>query len=178
MWCHLLISSLSEIDKQAAEHGNPDLVYDVQVTIADVVVYMKHQIHNAQQKQAKAMAINLLDEESAFWLEDCQKVLPSKFGQGQKEYFGKKGMTLHVVIFFLDSNGDLQKNVYPTTIYRCDQGITDSLSIVNLLLDNLHKDLPKVKDLYPKSDNAESYHGNSYTQALYVMCKDKGFPLK
>ena len=179
MWCHLLISSLSEIDKQAAEHGNPDLVYDVQVTIADVVAHMKHQIHNAQRKQAKAMAINLLDEEYTFWLEDCQKVLPSKFGQGQKEYFGKKGMTLHVdVIFFLDSNGDLQKNVYPTTIYRCDQGITDSLSIVNLLLDKLHKDLPKVKDLYPKSDNAESYHRNSYTEALYVMCKDKGFTLK
>ena len=69
MWCHLLISSLSEIDKQAAEHGNPDLVYDVQVTIDDVVVYTKHQIHNAQQKQTKAMAINLLDEESAFWLD-------------------------------------------------------------------------------------------------------------
>ena len=89
--CYLLLSSLSEIDKQAAEHGNPDLVYDVQVAIADVVAYMKHQIRDAQQKQVKAVAINLLDEESAFWLKDyCQKVLPSKFREGQKEYFGKK----------------------------------------------------------------------------------------
>ena len=100
--CHLLLSSLSEIVKQAAEHGNPDLVYEVQVTIADVVAYMKHQICDAQQKQAKAMAINLLDEETAFWVKDyCQKILSSKFCEGQKEYFGKKGMTLHVdVIFF------------------------------------------------------------------------------
>ena len=91
--CHLLLSSLSEIVKQAAEHGNPDLVYEVQVTIADVVAYMKHQICDAQQKQAKAMAINLLDEESAFCVKDyCQKVLSSKFCKGQKEYFGKKGM--------------------------------------------------------------------------------------
>ena len=144
--CHLLISSLSEVDKQAAEHGNPDLVYDVQVAIADVVAYMKHQIHNAQQRQAKAMAINLLDEQSAFWLKDyCQKVLPSTF---------------------LDSNGDLQKNVYFTTVYRCDQGIIDSLSIANLMLDKLRKDLPRVKDLYAKPDNAGSYHGNSYAKAL------------
>ena len=56
--CHLLLSSLSEIDKQATKHGNPDLVYDVQVAIADVAAYMKHQIREAQQKQAKAMAIN------------------------------------------------------------------------------------------------------------------------
>ena len=39
-------------------------------------------------------------------------------------------MTLHVdVIFFLDSNDDLQKNVYFTTVYQCDQGIIDSLSV-------------------------------------------------
>ena len=178
--CYLLLSSLSEIDKQAAEHGNPDLVYDVQVAIADVVAYMKHQIRDAQQKQVKAVAINLLNEESAFWLKDyCQKVLPSKFREGQKEYFGKKWMTLHVdVIFFLDSIGDLQKNVYFTTVYQCDQGIIDFLSIANLLLDKLHKDLPRVKDLYAKSDNARSYHGNSYAEALYVVCKDKGFTVK
>ena len=135
---------------------------------------------DAQQKQAKAMAIHLLDEESAFWLRDyCQKVLPPKFCEGQKEYFGKKGMTLLVdVIFFLDSNGDLQKNVYFTMVYRCDQDIIDSLSIANLLLDKLHKDLSTVKDLYANTDNAGSYHGNSYAKALYVMCKDKGFTLK
>ena len=86
----------------------------MQVAIADDVAYMKHQNRDAQQKQAKAMAINLLHEELASWLKDyCQKVLPSKFCKGQKEYFGKKGMTFHVdVIFFLDSNGELQKNVY------------------------------------------------------------------
>ena len=66
-------------------------------------------------------------------------------------------MILHVdVIFFLNSNGDLQKNVYFTTVYRCDKGIIDSLPITNLLLDKLHKDLPRVKDLYAKSDNAGS----------------------
>ena len=50
--CHPLLSSLSEIVKQAAEHGNPDLFYDVQVTIADAVAYMKHQICDAQQAKS------------------------------------------------------------------------------------------------------------------------------
>ena len=88
-------------------------------------------------------------------------------------------MPLHVdIIFFLDSNGDLQKNVYFTTVYRCDQGLIESLSIANLHLDKLHKDLPRVKDIYAESDNAGSYHGNSHAKALYVMCKGKRFTLK
>ena len=61
-------------------------------------------------------------------------------------------------------------------VYRFDQGIIDS--ITNLLLDKLHEDLPRVKDLYGKSDNARPFHGNSYAEALHVMCKDKGFTLK
>ena len=53
--------------------------------------------------------------------------------------------------------------------------------VINVLLTpcqlhKLQKDLPRVTDLYAKSDNAGSYQGNSY--ALYVMCKDKGFTLE
>ena len=51
------------------------------------------------------------------------------------------------------------------------KGIINSMSIANLPLDKFYKDLPRVKDLYAKSDNAGSYHGNSYAKALYVMCK-------
>ena len=77
-------------------------------------------------------------------------------------------MILHVdVIFFLDSNGDLQKNVSFTTVYQCDQGIIN-LSIANLLLDKLYKELPRVNDLYAKSDNAGSYHENSYADAVTI----------
>ena len=52
------------------------------------------------------------------------------------------------------------------------------MSIANLPLDKFYKDLPRVKDLYAKSDNAGSYHGHSYAEALYMMYKDKGFTLK
>ena len=59
-----------------------------------------------QQKLAKTNAFELLSESTAFWLKDyCQKILPAKYQEGQKEYFGKKGMTLHVDVFFLMENG-------------------------------------------------------------------------
>ena len=44
-----------------------------------------------QRKLAKNNAFELLNESTAFWLEDyCQKILPAKYREGQKEHFGKK----------------------------------------------------------------------------------------
>ena len=53
-------------------------------------------------KKAKSDILNDLDESSAFWFQDfAQKVLPVKFREGQHEYFGKRGMSLHVDVFFV-----------------------------------------------------------------------------
>ena len=91
---------------------------------------MQHQIRDAQQKLAKVTVFQNLDKVTGFWLKDyCQKVLPAKYREMQKEYFGKKGMTLHVDGLFLKENQELVKQVYFTTVYRCNQGIIDSLCL-------------------------------------------------
>ena len=42
-------------------------------------------MRDCQQKKAKVFAFESFDEETGFWLKDyCQKVLPSKFREGQK----------------------------------------------------------------------------------------------
>ena len=51
------------------------------------------------------------------------------------------------------------KKVYYTSIYQCDQGISDILSIAAIVLDKF-KDFPNVIKLYAKSDDAPSYQGN------------------
>ena len=128
--CVELISSMAKVQKLVEERGDDDLLYDVNIALDDIKAYMKHQIRDAQQKLAKVLAFEHLDEKTGFWLKDyCQKVLPSKFREGQKEYFGKKGMSLHVDILFLKENGVLAKIVYFTSMYRCDQGLVDSLCL-------------------------------------------------
>ena len=55
----------------------------------------------------------VLNESTAFWLKGyCQKILPAKYRERQKEYFSKKGMPLHVDVFLLKENGQLRKKVY------------------------------------------------------------------
>ena len=120
----------------------------------------------------------MLNESTAFWLEDyCQKILPAKYREGQKEHFGKKGMALHVDVFFLKENGQLRKKVYFTAVYRCKQGL-DSLCLAEVALPQVRDDFPAVRYLYAKSDNTSSYHGNYYVEALYNLCKAKQFYLK
>ena len=75
--------------------------YDIKNAIEDIKFYVNHLIWNVQQNKAKAFAFDSLDEASCFWLKDyCQKILPMKFCEGPIDYFGKKGMTLHVDIIF------------------------------------------------------------------------------
>ena len=54
--------------------------------------YIKHLMRDSQQKKVKSEAFDKLRESVEFWLKDfCQKIIPLKFREDQKEYFGKKG---------------------------------------------------------------------------------------
>eukprot|EP00111_Clytia_hemisphaerica_P013103 TCONS_00038459-protein len=174
---HLVLNQIRDLVK---ETDDGDLQYDTNVAIADIEAYMKHQIRDAQQKLAKIMAFDQLSPETRFGLKDfCQKILPARFREGQKEYFGKKGMTLHVdVFFFKDREENLIKKVYFTAAYRCEQALVDSLCLADVVLEKAKKDFPNMSQLYAKSDNAPSYHGNYYLESLYKLCKDKDISLQ
>ena len=106
----------------------------------------------------------------------CQKALPAKYREGWKEYFGKKGMILHVGILFLNKNHELVKQVYFPTVYRCDQGIIDSLCLAIIALDKMKKDFPNLEKLYAKPDIVSSYH--FYIETLYQLCCEIQIKLK
>ena len=51
---------------------------------------MRHQLRDAQQRKVKEAVLENLDYGSTFWLRDfAQKILPCRFWEGQKQYFGK-----------------------------------------------------------------------------------------
>ena len=101
-----------------------------------ILEYIKHQTRDAQQRKAKAWCFDHLTEETGFWLKDfCQKILPVRHREGQREYFGKKGTSFHVDVFFFVKNDQVTKQSYFTSIYRCDQSLVDVLSISDAVLD-------------------------------------------
>ena len=83
-----------------------------------------------------------MDEVSYFWLKDyCQKILPMAFCEGQIDYFGKKGMILHVDIIFAMVNMTLQKNIHFTIMETADQ---EAKNVVALADNILKKTLKKT----------------------------------
>jgi hypothetical protein len=62
-----------------------------------------HLIQDAQQEKAKHCLLNL-DKEACFWLKDFSQKF--KFREGQKDYFEKKGMIMHIDVFFLKRDND------------------------------------------------------------------------
>nr|XP_047133273.1 uncharacterized protein LOC124811529 [Hydra vulgaris] len=127
-----------------------DSIYDLKIAVKDVFNYIKHLMRDSQQKKAKIEAFKQLNDETAFWLKDfCQKIIPVRYREGQREYFGKKGMSLHVDIFFIKIAGKLFKRVYFTSMYRCDQGIGDVVSLATAALDQFRIDQPHIKKCLP-----------------------------
>ena len=96
-------------------------MHDASLAVNDIISFIKHIMRDAQQKKAKSESFSLLNDESCFWLKDyAQKILPLKFWEVQKGYFGKKGMSMHTDVFFPKKGLDISKQVYLTVIYQCD----------------------------------------------------------
>ena len=94
------------------------------------------------------------------------------YRKGEKEYFGKKGMSLHVDVFFCKSkNKDNVKFTYFTAIERRDQGLVHVLSISDAVLEEFKQDSPSVNMQICKSDNGNCYHSNFAAEGLYHLCK-------
>ena len=105
-------------------------------------------------ERAKLYATSQLDPSCGFWLSDwAQKVIPSMFREGQRDYFGKKGMSVPVDVLLTKAVTELMKSVSFTTIYRCDQDVIDTLCVAEHVLKEIQKDHPNIKQLFRKTDN-------------------------
>ena len=86
-------------------------------------------------------------------------------------------MSIHVGVFCSKKNKDMMKQVYLTVVYRCQQGIASTLCISGNVLKEYKKNNLHITNVFTKSDNAGSYHGNYVFEALYILCKNLEFQL-
>ena len=101
----------------------PERLYDLQHIRCALVTWMKHTIRDVQQNKTKISATKLLSNNTALWIKDwAQKIIPMKFRKSQPDYFGKKGMSLHVDVLLFSTERDiLEKQVYFTIIEQSNQ---------------------------------------------------------
>lgn len=177
--CESLMSTLDEIFikvkdlKDCAEKN--EIVYDFNIARKHIVEYMRHIIRSVQQEKAKTIALDQTDEETAFWLQDwSQKILPQNYREKQQDYYGKRGISMHVDVFVTQVNGTLKKAVYFTVLESCDQDSVSTLCVSEHALNQFKLDFPDTKKLYVKTDNAGCYSGNICPESRYLMAKNFG----
>ena len=170
--CDLLfetINSILSIPATLDSIEKADVQCDATLAKNSIFKWLKHIIRHDHQDKAKQESLR--NQTALLIWEYCQKVLPMAFREGQCNYFGKIGMMLHVDALLLKYTNQIHKHTCFTTAYRSDLGIADSLTIASLVIEQVATDFPNLKELFGKSDNASSYHGNLYSQSLYKICK-------
>lgn len=97
---HDLLNELTALGKELSD----DVIYDVGIAKENILKWQHHIIRHVQQNKAKVNVLDLINEGTCLWIRDyCQKVLPMQFHESQCSYFGKKGMSLHVDVFLMQS---------------------------------------------------------------------------
>ena len=136
--CHDLHNATADVYDSVKENLNDQsTVYDINIAVKDILQYIKYLVCDVQQRIAKTHAFANLNEETVLWLRGyCKKVISVRFHEGWKEYFGKKGMSLHIDVFSIKKNRILHKQVYFTASYRCDQGSVDTLRIADIVINS------------------------------------------
>ena len=182
--CLSLFLTIEAVEKLAVAIDDielrQELLYDIKLSRTYIIEWMCHVLRGVQQEKAKLCAISQLDPLCGFWLSDwAQKVIPSMFREGQRDYFVKKGMFVHVNVLLTKAvaSSELIKSVYFTTIYRCEQDVTDTLCVAEHVLKEIQKDHPNIKQLFRKTDNAGCYSGNSAAEIECSICRQNGFTL-
>ena len=97
---HNLLNELTDLGKDLPNN----VIYDIGIAKENILKWQQHIIHHVQQNKAKLDALDLVNERTCLSIQDyCQKVLPMQFRKSQCSYFGKKGMSLHVDVFLMQS---------------------------------------------------------------------------
>ena len=123
--CLSLFLTIEAVEKLAVAIGDiefrQELLYDIKLSRTYIIEWMCHVFQGVQQEKAKLYAISQLDPSCGFWLSDwAQKVIPSMFREGQRDYLGKKGMSVHVDVLLTKAvaSSELMKSVYFTLEYN------------------------------------------------------------
>jgi hypothetical protein len=182
--CNVLLGLLRQMKTLVADVPSTtrkdEMISDLSTAKTDIMAWMFHIIRGVQQDKSKKFIMSQLNSNTGILLSDwAMKVLPQSHREKMDEWFGKKGISLHVdVLFYLDCNNNLKKNTYFTAIDRCLQDMSSVLCVFEHVIDQINKDIPHLTTLYTRSDNAGCYSGTAVILARKMICDGADIQLK
>ncbi len=164
------IRRLIESTEKITNEEKADCLYDLETSVVDVFKWKAHVLRSKHQDKARFSAVNLSDEKTGLIIYDwAMKIEPKKFREPQKDWFGKRGMSLFGCALLLKNSvsGKVEKYSYHVFLQSCNQDGRSSMAVLDYVLKQIKKDFPQLEAAFEKCDNAGALH--SYESLLYKM---------
>lgn len=94
-----------------------------------------------------------------------------------QDYFGKRGISVHVDVFLMKMDSAYHKAVYLTVSDQSKQDQAETLGVAKMVLQKFKHDYEKIEKLISKSDNAGCYHSAATIDVLRQLARENQMEL-
>lgn len=183
--CHLLTTAMDEIqvvvaNAECSTEEREELEYIVTTSLQHINAWKAHLLRNVNQDSARQEIMDSLDQHSVLLVSDwAMKLVPKKYRESQRDWFGKKGISWHLTVAIRkNSDGELQMLTFVHPFQSCNQDSSTVLAIFDDVLKELKKVDPDVNCVYLKEDNAGCYHSAASMLLIHKVAVKNNISLK
>lgn len=188
--CERMKETMKEIQMKLLHHSSTmyskdqkeDFLYDFRRRREDIFRWKCHILRSCNQELAKQAVMQNLDENSALVIMDwAMKFLQLRHREKQSDWYGKRGISWHVSSVVTKdsmSSKTVSVSTYAHLLDSCSQDWYAVLSVFEDLLLNIRQNLPSVKTVFLRSDEAGCYHNNLLIASLKALGKRAGIEVE
>ena len=177
--CSSLASVLADIHEALEKMSDSNMSRDVidELTFNEgqakqnILAWKAHLLRCVNQDEARLQVIDTLDESSVLLVQDwAMKFLPRKYRESQSDWFAKRGLSWHLTVATRRAEDqELEMMTFVHVFQTCNQDSCVVLSIMKDVIGKLKSQMPQLKSVYYRQDNAGCYHcGATIAGASFV----------
>jgi hypothetical protein len=139
-----------------------EIEHDVNQSLEKISNWRNHILRNVNQESCKSDFLRNIQDHQVLLISDwAMKYLPHTFREAQSEWFGKQGISWHVICAMIKNDDPLEKFKILSFVHILENGTQGWFSVSQILSHTfrmLKEKQPHLTEVYIRSDNAGCYH--------------------
>uniref|UniRef100_A0A914YDL3 C2H2-type domain-containing protein n=1 Tax=Panagrolaimus superbus TaxID=310955 RepID=A0A914YDL3_9BILA len=165
--------SYSDDDSTEEKYDMEFQEIEIHYAVFNILELRSHIVRSKISEMERANDLKELDETKAYiTLDYAHKLLPTKYRETQKDFFGKEGMSNHITHVQTVEDGESAELSFVHIIQENKQ---DSTAVIAIILDVLKILKEKgITSVILRSDNAGCYHSKEIILSLAQLSEESG----
>ena len=173
--CTLFPSILKDIESVLNNAAIPQdereqMKYILTQSRKNIESWKAHLLRSVNQDEARLDVLDTLEENDVLVVLDwAMKFLPRKHRESQTEWFGKRGISLHISVATRRVNGNLEMLTMIHVFQSCSQDSLAVLAVVDDIMKQLKDVMLGIKAINFPQDNAGCYHSAATILGIHLL---------